>query len=221
MSDYAHSRRGATIEPAYVNLYSVDKGAGILEQAFVTFWMFIIYLPLDVFSPLRYLCIAGFIAIMAYDYKRLLPLMLKSWPLFAIAIMGLISVGWTPQPSGALRQGILLFLSSFVAVVVAGHLTTQQALRTIMFAGMATTIACIPYYGSFEYGGPFGSKNYFAVHMLFCMLLSLITVLNEKEAVFLRLLALPFVPLCFIFLVSANSATSLVFAVLGDRKSVV
>ena len=215
MSDYAHSRRGATIEPAYVNLYSVDKGAGILEQAFVTFWMFIIYLPLDVFSPLRYLCIAGFIAIMAYDYKRLLPLMLKSWPLFAIAIMGLISVGWTPQPSGALRQGILLFLSSFVAVVVAGHLTTQQALRTIMFAGMATTIACIPYFGTFEYGGPYGSKNYFALHMLFCMLLSLITVLNEKESIFLRLLALPFIPVCFYFVFLANSATSLVFAVLG------
>lgn len=215
MSDVAHSRRGATIEPAYVNVYSVDKGAGVLEQAFVTFWMFIIYLPLDAFSPLRYLCIAGFMAIMAYDYKRLLPLMLRCWPLFIVALMGLVSIGWTPHPSPAFRQGILLILSSFVAVVVAGHLTTQQALRTIMLAGWATTIASIPFWGQFEYGGPYGSKNYFAMHMLFCMLLSLITVLNEKEVPLLRFLALPFVPLCFVFLVSANSATSLVFAVLG------
>lgn len=216
MSDYAHSRKGATIEPAYVNVYSADKGAGVLEQAFVAFWMFIIYLPLDMFSPLRYLCILGFIGIMVYDYKRLMPLMLKSWPLFALAIMGLISVGWSPHPSEAMRQGVLLVLSSFVAVVIGGHLTTQQALRAIMFAGMATTLVSIPYTDSFHYGGPFyGSKNYFALHMLFCMLLSLIAVLNEKEALPLRLLALPFVPLCFVFVMLADSATSLVFAVLG------
>jgi len=215
VSDYAQSRRGATIEPAYVNVYSVDKGAGRLEQAFVTLWMFIIYLPLEVFSPLRYLCILCFIGIMIYDHKRLLPLMFRSWPLFALAILGLLSVGWAPYPTEAMRQGILFFLSSFVAVVIAGHLTTQQALRVIMFAGMGTTLASIPYWGDFQWGGPYASKNYFAVHMLFCMLLSLITVLNEKEPVFLRLLALPFVPLCFVFLYMADSATSLVFAVLG------
>lgn len=215
MSDHASPRTGATVQPAYVNVYSVDKGAGLWEQAFVTFWMFIIYLPLEVFSPLRYLCILGFLAITAYDYKRLVPLMVRSWPLFILAILGLISVGWAPYPSEAFRQGVLLILSAFVAVIVAGHLTPQQALRTIMFAGMATTIASIPYWGTFAIGGLYASKNYFALHMLFCMLLSLITVLNEKEPLLLRLLALPFVPVCFVFLYMADSATSLIFAVLG------
>lgn len=215
MTDHASSRTGATVQPAYVNVYSVDKGAALWEQAFVGLWMFIIYLPLEVFSPLRYLCILGFIVIMAYDYKRLVPFMVRCWPLFAVAIMGLISVGWAPYPTEAFRQGVLLFLSSFVAVVIGVRLTPQQALRVIMFAGMATTIASIPYWGTFASGGPYASKNYFAVHMLFCMLLSLITVLNEKEPVLLRLLALPFVPVCFLFLFLADSATSLVFAVLG------
>lgn len=215
MSDFAHSRKSATIEPVYANVYSVDKGAGVLEQAFVTFWMFVIYLPLGIFSPLRYLCIAGFLVILFYDYKRLLPLVFKCWPLFAVALMGLLSVLWAPYPSAAFRQGILLLLTSFVAVVVCGHLTTKQTLRTIMFAGMLATIFSIPFWGTFEYGGPYNSKNYFAVHMLFCMLLSLITVMNDEESPWLRLLALPFVPLCFLFLYSANSTTSLVFAVLG------
>lgn len=215
MSDHASTRTGATVQPAYVNVYSVDKGAALWEQAFVGLWMFIIYLPLEVFSPLRYLCILGFIVIMAYDYKRLLPLMMRCWPLFAVAILGLISVGWAPYPAEAFRQGVLLFLSSFVAVVIGVRLTPQQALRAIMFAGMATTIASIPYWGTFTSGGLYASKNYFAIHMLFCMLLSLITVLNEKEPVVLRLMALPFVPVCFVFLHSAQSTTSLVFAVLG------
>lgn len=215
MSDHASTRTGATVQPAYVNVYSVDKGAALWEQAFVGLWMFIIYLPLEAFSPLRYLCILGFIVILAYDYKRLVPLLVRCWPLFAVAILGLISVGWAPYPTEAFRQGVLLFLSSFVAVVIGVRLTPQQTLRVIMFAGMATTIASIPYFGTFDRGGPYASKNYFAVHMLFCMLLSLITALNEKEPLLLRLMALPFVPVCFVFLYMADSATSLVFAVLG------
>ena len=215
MSDYAPPRTSATVQPAYVNVYSVDKGAGRWEQAFVCLWMFIIYLPIEAFSPLRYLCILGFLVITVYDYKRMVPLLVRCWPLFTLAILGLISVGWAPYPAEAFRQGVLLFLSAFVAVVIAGHLTPQQILRIIMFAGMATTIASIPYWGTFAGGGPYASKNYFAVHMLFCMLLSLITVLNEKEPLFLRLLALPFVPTCLTFIYMADSATSLVFAVLG------
>jgi exopolysaccharide production protein ExoQ len=215
VSDHASTRTGATVQPAYVNVYSVDKGAALWEQAFVGLWMFIIYLPLEAFSPLRYLCILGFIVILAYDYKRLVPLLVRCWPLFAVAILGLISVGWAPYPTEAFRQGVLLFLSSFVAVVIGVRLTPQQTLRVIMFAGMATTIASIPYFGTFDRGGPYASKNYFAVHMLFCMLLSLITALNEKEPLLLRLMALPFVPVCFVFLYMADSATSLVFAVLG------
>jgi exopolysaccharide production protein ExoQ len=215
VTDFAQSRQGATIEPAYVNVYSVEKGAGRLEQAFVTLWMFIIYVPIEAFSPLRYLCILGFLAILAYDYKRLMPLLLKCWPLFIVAILGLISVGWAPYPSEAFRQAVLFIVSSFVAVVIGGHLTSQQALRVIMFAGMMATLVSIPYWQRFEWGGIYASKNYFALHMLFCMLPSLITVLNEKEPLALRLLALPFVPVCFLFIIMADSATSLVFAVLG------
>ncbi|MBY9067952.1 hypothetical protein K1X12_13660 [Hyphomonas sp. WL0036] len=215
MTDIAQRPQVAAVEPAYVNVYSVEKGAGVPEQVFVTFWMFIIYLPLEVFSPLRYLCILGFLALMAYDYRRLMPLMFRSWPLFIVALFGLMSVGWSPFPGEALRSGILFVLTSFVAVVIAGRLTTQQALRVVMFAGMITTIVSIPMMPLFSLGGWYASKNYFAAHMLFCMLLSLITVLNEKEHAWLRLLALPFVPVCFYFNLLANSTTALVFAILG------
>lgn len=215
MSDYSSPRQSASVEPTYVNIYSVEKGAAVWEQAFVTLWMFIIYLPLEMFSPLRYVCILGFLAIFAYDYRRLVPLMGRCWPLFAVAILGLISVGWAPAPSEAFRQGVFLVLSSFVAVIIGAHLTTQQVLRIIMFAGMLTTVISIPFWQYFPGGGLYASKNYFAVHMLLCMLPSLITVLNEKEPLPLRLLALPFVPVCFLFIVLADSATSLVFAVLG------
>lgn len=215
MTDYTHAPRGAQVEPAYVNVYSVDKGAGVLEQLFVGLWVLVLYLPLDVFSPVRYLCIAVFILIMFRDHQRLLPLMVRCWPLFAVAIFGLVSVGWSPLPADALRQGILLFLTSFVVVIIGQRLTTLQALRVVMFAGMITTLASIPLMDRFHMGGLYQSKNYFAMHMLYCMLLSLISAMNEKEHAWIRLLALPFIPLCFVFLYMADSATALVFAVVG------
>lgn len=41
------------------------------------------------------------------------------------------------------------------------------------------------------------------------------TALNTKEPLWIRLLGLAFVPICFVYLYLANSATSLVFAVVG------
>ena len=215
MSDFAQSRRGATIEPAYVNVYSAEKGAGVLEQAFVTLWMFIIYLPLDMFSPLRYVCILGFLALIVHDHKRLLPLMVKCWPLFALAIFSLFSVGWSNYPSEALRTGILLLLTPIVSFAIAARLTPLQFLRTVMLAGMLATVCSIPYISFFSFGGLYGSKNLFAIQMLFCFILSLITVFNEKEKPFFRILAIPFVPVCFYFQYLGESATTLVFAIVG------
>ena len=199
----------------FVNVYSVDRGAGIAEQAFVTLWMFVVYLPLEILAPLRYLCILGFIGLTLLDYQRILPLILRAWPLFIVGAFGLVSIFWSANSQAGLRQGILMLISAFVVVVIAGRLTTQQILRTIMFAGMAATLASVPFWDSFGTGGLYGSKNWFAIHMLFCMLLSLIAALNEKEPWPLRLLAFAFVPLCFVFLFMAQSATALVIAILG------
>ncbi|ABI76642.1 putative O-antigen polymerase [Hyphomonas neptunium ATCC 15444] len=177
--------------------------------------MFIIYLPLDMFSPLRYLCILGFVALIVHDNQKLLPLMAKSWPLFALPIFGLWSVGWSNYPSEALRAGILLLLTPIVSLVIAGRLTPQQFLRTVMFAGMIATVCSVPYMAFFNFGGLYGSKNLFAIQMLFCFILCLIAVLNQDESPFIRILALPFVPVCFYFQYLGESATTLVFAIVG------
>lgn len=205
----------ARAPPPFVNVYSAPKPAGVPEQAFVTLWMLVCYLPLEIFAPLRYLCILGFMALTVIDYQRILPLLLRAWPLFLVGLFGLLSTFWSANAGAGLRQGVLMVISAFVVVVIAGRLTTRQILRTIMFAGMAATLASIPYWDSFRTGGLYGSKNWFAVHMLFCMLLSLIVSMNEQEPWPLRLVALVFVPVCFVFLFMAQSATALVIAVLG------
>lgn len=201
--------------PKYFNVYSREKGAGILEQALVALWFTVTYLPLGQFAPIRYLCILGLLAILALDRNRLAPIFLRAWPLFTVPILGILSIGWSAYSGAAIREGILLLLTAITCVVIAGRLTPLQMLRTIWIAGIFATIYSVPHMDQFQYGGLFGSKNQFGAQMLFCLLLSVITFLNEKETPLLRLIALPFIPICFLFQYMADSATSLIFAVLG------
>ncbi|MEQ9435439.1 O-antigen ligase family protein [Hyphomonas sp.] len=197
------------------NLYSTGSKAPVWEQALVTLWFFVTYLPLDGATPIRYALVAFFIGITGLYYRTVVPVILKCWPLFLLPIFGLISFTWSGYPSEAMRSGVLMLLTPLTIVVIAARLNTRQALRCLMFAGMIATIYSVPDMGKFNMGGPYASKNLFAIQMLFAMLLSLAAVLNEKEFLWVRLLALPFVPVCFYFQYIADSATSLVFAVVG------
>tara|TARA_R110001606_G_scaffold388926_1_gene554592 strand:+ start:3068 stop:4360 length:1293 start_codon:yes stop_codon:yes gene_type:complete len=201
----------------FANLYRTGRKAPVWEQALVTVWFFVTYLPLDGVTPIRYLLVLYFLGITAMYYRDVAPVILKSWPLFLLPIFGLLSFMWSDYPSDAIRAGVLLLLTPLTIVVVGARLNTRQALRCLMFAGMITTIFAIPTFSTFSQGGPYGNgaKNLFAIQMLFAMLLSLATALNPKEFLWVRLLALPFVPVCFVFQYMAHSATSLVFAVVG------
>ena len=201
----------------FANLYRTGRKAPVWEQALVTVWFFVTYLPLDGMTPIRYLLVAYFLGIAAMYYRNVTPVIFKSWPLFLLPVFGLLSFMWSDYPSDAIRSGVLMLLTPLTIVVIGARLDTRQALRCLMFAGMITTIFAIPTISTFSVGGPYGNgaKNLFAIQMLFAMLLSLATALNEKEFWWIRLMAVPFVPVCFVFQYLAHSATSLVFAVVG------
>jgi len=197
------------------NLYSSGRTAPLWEQTLVTLWFFVTYLPLDGVAPIRYLMVAYFVGLAVMFYKEMIPVLFKCWPLLLLPIFGLLSFSWSAYPSEALRAGMLMLLTPLTIIVIGVRLNTRQVLRCLMFAGMMTTICITPTFSEFEYGGAYGSKNLLAIQMLFAMLLSLVTALNEKEPIWLRLLGLAFVPVCFFYLYVAHSATSLVFAVVG------
>jgi len=201
----------------FANLYSTGRKAPVWEQALVAIWFFVTYLPLNGVAPIRYMIVLYFLGITGMYYRTVVPVILKSWPLFLLPIVGLISFTWSGYPSDAIRSGVLMLLTPLTIVAIAARLNTRQALRCLMFAGIITTIIAFRFTSTFAWGGPYGSgaKNLFAIQMLFAMLLCLAAVLNEKEFLWIRLLAAPFVPICFVFQYMANSATSLVFAVIG------
>src|SRR5690606_8326304 len=149
---------------------------------------------------IRYLMVAYFIGIAGMYYRAVLPVVLKAWPLFLLPILGLLSFMWSDYPSEAIRSGVLMLLTPLTIVGIGARLNTRQVLRCLMFAGIMTAIYAVPSISTFAIGGPYGSgaKNLLAIQMLFAMLLSLATALNQKEFLWIRLVAAPFVPICFV-----------------------
>lgn len=198
------------------NLFEVRDGAPVWEQGLVGLWFFVTvgFLPLPGVSVARYLCILVLFGILIAHHKQILPVLMRSWILFTLPVLGILSYSWSPYPAEALRTGIFLFLTPLIIVIVASRLSVQQIIRCMMFAGAFLTVASLPLMMELASGSRVG-KNKFAIEMLFVMLTSLAVLLNSREHLWIRLFALPFVPICFAFQLIADSATSLVLAVLG------
>jgi len=199
-----------------VNVYEDARKAPLWEQAFYTAWMFSIFMPIDAFQPIRYVCIAGLLGMIAVHRDEVLPLMMKAWPLFLLPILATFSVFWTPYPAEAPKTATLLMLGPILLVVLAARLRAIEFLRVVMFAAWLGTLYSALFMGSLADGGPYAQKNSLAFHMMIVILVSLGTFLNEEEPLALRLVALIFVPVAFFFQYLADSATSLVFAVVGS-----
>jgi len=79
----------------FANLYSTGRKAPVWEQALVTLWFFVTYLPLDGVTPFRYMLVLFFVGITGVNYRTIMPVILKSWPLFLLPIFGLLSFTWS------------------------------------------------------------------------------------------------------------------------------
>jgi exopolysaccharide production protein ExoQ len=197
-------------------VYEDARKAPLWEQAFYTIWLFAVFMPIDAFQPIRYLCIAGLLGILAIHRNEVFPLMLKAWPLFPIPIFACFSIFWTPYPGDAPKSAALLMLTPILLVVLAARLRAVEFLRLTMFAGWLGTLYSLPYFATFADGGPYAQKNSLAFHMMLVILTSLGTALNDEEPAPIRMIAAVFVPVAFVIQYLADSATSLVFAVAGS-----
>jgi exopolysaccharide production protein ExoQ len=199
-----------------LNVYQNERQAPVWEQAVFVIWLFALYVPLLEFSPLRYACIGVALCLFFYHRKETFSVLARSWPLLPYPILGLLSVGWSPFPEGAMRVAILQILLPVFLATLACRLRPTEFLRVMMLAGLLAVLYCVPYYATLSTGGPYAQKNLAAYQMMLVTLVSLATALNAKEKTLFRLIALAVVPVAFLFQLQAGSATSLVFAVGGS-----
>ena len=202
-------------ELVWVDAYKPEGRAQLYEQFLVTLWLLVTFIPVPGATPIRYALVACFMGGLVLYKSDVLPLLVKCWPLLLLPIWGLMSIGWTPYPSLAMRNGVLFLLTPIVLFVIAARLSPKEILRCMLFAGMIGSVLSLQYWGHYADDTPMGSKNYFAQQMLFVLMLATMTALNHKEHAVIRALAVPFIALTMLQVVMANSATALVFAILG------
>lgn len=198
-----------------VNIYSPERQAAVWEQAVLVAMFYAFLLPLEEYGMVRNGCMAVLLGLFAYHARETVPMLLKSWPLLLVPVMGLLSIFWTEYPAAAIRIGILQILTPFLLVTIAARLRGPEILRVIMLAGAAVVLYCVPYYGTLAEGGPYPQKNILAYHMMIITLVSLAVALFDKEHAPLRMIAAVTAGTAFTFQLIADSATSLLFALVG------
>lgn len=197
----------------WANAYERPEPAPLWEQGLVAVW-FLVNMSevVPMATPIRYLLVLFFLLRVAQFKDTIFPMLMKCLPLFLIPAFGMLSVLWAPWPPAAFKQGLLLFLTPVIIVTILARMNLDQALRAMLLAALVTVVMYLQFWGTYHLNQVYGSKNYLAMQMLIALILSLITVLDKVQPIWLRLIALPFIPLTFYIIIQSQSATNLVFA---------
>lgn len=207
--------RAAAPEPIYAILTTRNKPATWWEQVLVTLWVLCTFIVFPGNELILYPCALVFLALFVVYYETTVPLAMRCWLLLLVPVLGTLSAGWSPEPMAAARMGAMMILHFCIMVTIATRLNRIQIVRAVFFAGVIVICLAAPLISIFDRGGPFSSKNIFAIRMLICVIVSLAVAFEVKEHILLRLFAAPVALVALVFMLLANSATALVFSVVG------
>lgn len=185
--------------------------AALWEQAVLALWILTTFVIFEGDELLLYPLALFFLGSIVLRRRQVVPVMFRAWVLFTLPIMATLSAWWSPVFNEALRFGLMMFLTAAIAVYVAVRFRPKQIIQSLFAAGAVTIFMVAPEAAAFEYGGPYGEKNIFAIRMLVVLLAALAITLNPDEGPVLRLIALPFIPVSFAFIIIADAVTSFVF----------
>jgi|GEM_PF-376745 len=160
-------------------------------------------------SALRYLLVLFFFSFLVFDARATIATFARSFWLLPIQLMTLLSIFWSPLPGEALRTSILFIMSTMVIIIMASQYTPRQIARCLMFVSMIAAIYSFLHFMPLFVGGPYGSKNSLASHMLVGFILCLTFALDPQEHPILRASTIPFIGLIAYIIVGAQSTTAL------------
>lgn len=186
----------------------------VVDLAATFTWVVCSTLPFPGVGMVRYALAAYFLSGLFRRTGEIGRATVRSWPLFIIPVLAIISIAWAPSFTDAIYKGVLLALTGVFAIYIATRLTSRQIIGCYfiveLVAGLASLVAYNP---ELEFQiGIFDQKNYLAIHMfvLFC---ASITILIERQwPWFMRAAALLGAPVAFTLIESSKSTTTLALA---------
>jgi exopolysaccharide production protein ExoQ len=205
----------AAPEPIYAVLTTRTQPAAWWEQLVVAAWVLCTFIDFPGNEFILYPCALIFMLQFVIYREMTFPIGMRSVLILLVPVLGALSWGWSPAPMEALRSGMMMILHFLIMVTIASRLNRMQIVRAVFFAGIVAIGFAAPLINTFETGGPYGSKNIFAIRMFICVLAALAVAFEAKEHTLLRLVAVPVAVVAALFMFVANSATALVFSVAG------
>jgi exopolysaccharide production protein ExoQ len=185
----------------------------VLDLSALVLWVLVSTLRPPAASIINYLLAGYFLSGFVRDPRQLLPAAARSWPVFLLPILAIISCLWAPSPPDAIRRGVLLALTGVFAIYLGSRLSGRQIISAYfvveMIAGLMSIAA--PNIEGGVARGIFDQKNVLAIHMFFLYVTSLAIIFDGKFHVPLRLAAFAGAPLAVALIILSQSATTLGF----------
>ncbi len=186
--------------------------APLWEQGLVAMWVLVTTVSFPKDELFLYPLTLFFMASVYLRRAEIIPFMLKNWILFLLPIWTMSSYLWSPVGMQSMRYGVFSLLTVIIAVYMAKRLTIRQIVQAVFVANVVVIILVTPKMGTFDQGGPFGEKNIFAWRMAFAFLSATALALDPKEPRAMRLAAMPFIPVAYLYMFLAQSATAFVMS---------
>ncbi|OZB15727.1 MAG: hypothetical protein B7X55_09100 [Rhodobacterales bacterium 34-62-10] len=201
--------------PIQVFLRTRVKPASIWELGLVSLWMFVTFITFPGDELILYPSALIFLVLFIQYREFTIPLAMKAIVLVGVPVLGLLSFGWAASSSDAIRVGAMMTLNFLIMVTIASRLTRQELVRALLFAGILAIIMAAPKIDTFAMGGPYGSKQIFAIRMLVVAMAGTALAYDSGERVWLRILSACVAAVAYYFVYIAESATALVMALGG------
>ncbi len=221
MSTLSSGADGAPPLPSPPGLPSA-RPASLLNYAryadpfFLFCWICSLVLPYPFLMPLRYVAAAYFAFAFVLFARQTMPTAARSWPIFLIPILCLVSALWAPSVNEAMRKSMQLALTGVVGIYVATRLSGRTILTTYFVAGTLTAALCLAFNrigGGGEWIGIFNQKNWFAGHMFVLYAAAIGLALDDGADRRLRFAATAMTLLAAFMIVMSKSGTSLLLLI--------
>ena len=198
---------------SYLIAYNTRDAAGApwWEHLAIVFWVYLTTFTPPWSTPFLYMLAAFFTAnLFLLKTHSLLPVMGRGWIAFLMPVMCVISALWAPDAAGAIRRGLLLAMTAFVAINMAGRLSSRQLIYSYFavefFAGVLSIIN--PDVVGKDATGIFDQKNMLAIHMFFLYSAAIAMALDPTERAIMRMLSVAAMPIALALIWMSHSMTT-------------
>lgn len=190
----------------------VPKKGLLIDQAAVGLWFLTTFFPFPGDQFLLYPLAGYFVAAIALKRQEVVPVALKSWPLFLIPTLTTLSMFWAASSNAAMKLGVFMFLTVAIAIYIAVRLSPRQIIQAIFVVGAVLILLTVTTVGLD--GLPFVTpeKNLFANKIMISLVACLAVMFDRQSGFILRSIAAPIAAMGFIMVVNAGSATSLIMS---------